>query len=129
METLAPQMPAGVMLKSARYLQDGSTLSPQRACYRIQFDGPVSEALRERVTELLALERLEVTRNVPGQNAERSIDIRPGLLEVTAQEDRVEWTLAILPQGAARPGEVIGALGLVPADWLYRVRRTAVHFG
>lgn len=127
-ETLSRQMPAGIRLRSVRMLEEGRKLAPTSAVYRLTLDHSAPDHVRARAAELMSLPRIEVRRRDHESGAVRQIDIRPGLIEMSATADGVEWRQAILQQGTARPGEMLEALGLESSDWLHCIRRVSVEF-
>ncbi len=123
---LRQQMPAGLVLLDAFHLQPERKLHPERVDYEVDLPEGLAPAVRQAVERVLSSDRWIVERTDRRGNPLRSIDIRPLLVEVSVEPGVLRWSCRVPDTGSARPGEWLLAFGLDPAEWLHRVRRTAV---
>jgi radical SAM-linked protein len=134
-ERLNAQLPAGIEVTDAWVLPGHSkkvTLGDiDVAEYAVAVEGDVeADELRHRVSELLAREKLTVTRG--GDRPERVIDIRPLILglDVASAEQgppALRMRLQTGSHGGARPHEVVSLLGLDRDGIVVRYRRTGIY--
>ncbi len=117
--------PPGLVFLDARALGRKGSVQVRRAFYRLPLpsgaDIPVGQVaaadknvcptadLPARCAELLGRERCFVERLRPQR---RFVNIRPYLCELHADADALTMVIWITPDGAARPEEVVKALGL-----------------
>ncbi|QDU63652.1 hypothetical protein Pan216_45330 [Planctomycetes bacterium Pan216] len=73
--------------------------------------GTPSAPLRELATEALAASTLETHRRRPGK-PDRTIDLRPWLLDLAVDDHQVRFRTAVTEKGTARPEEILSLLGL-----------------
>jgi radical SAM-linked protein len=106
---LAQQAPAGMEILSVRLIDVKASARVRRALYRMPIDVSAATGLSERIAVFFKQTECWVERLRPHP---RRINIRPFVHELHAYDDRVEMALWITPNGAARPEEVIAALGL-----------------
>ncbi len=88
--------------------------------------GEAPQDLQIRIGELLARERFEIERSMGAGKPLRRIDIRPLIAGISAEGPRLTMRLRITEKGAARPAEVLGALGLAAEQNIPHTRRTHV---
>jgi radical SAM-linked protein len=108
MDRLNPQAPPGLEFLQARAAEARGAPQVRRASYRVALPAP-DEDLPRRCAALLARPRCIVERAKPRL---RRIDIRPYLCDVHADAGTLTMSLWITPYGAARPEEIVKALGL-----------------
>jgi radical SAM-linked protein len=104
---LIAQAPPGLEIRSVQVIDVKVAARVRRALYRF----PIAETgdLAARCASFLACTESWAERLRPHP---RRINIRPFVHELHAQDDRLEMALWSTPNGAARPEEVIHALGL-----------------
>ncbi len=101
--------------------------------YRVTIEDALSaEDLRNRIHELLSRTEAIVERG--GDRPERSVDVRPMLLSLKAEErgpGQVEMSMRLRTgsHGGARPQEVLSLLGIDAADGLVRIDRVGLYVG
>ncbi len=124
---LPAELPPGIRLRSVRELPlDAPPLPAQvrAADYVVRFPAPPPADLATRLARLLASESLPFTRRRAGK--EISFDLRLRVLEASLNERAGEPVLTLRlvhgPGGAARPEDVLTALGVDPLST--RVTRT-----
>ncbi|MCI0685274.1 MAG: TIGR03936 family radical SAM-associated protein [Gemmataceae bacterium] len=109
---LNQQAPPGLEFLDVRSVDGRRAPQVRRAFYRLPLVEPIA-GLAERCAILLARQRCVVERLRPRR---RCLDIRPFIADVQAgaQADGAALTMAlwITPNGAARPEEIVHALGL-----------------
>ncbi len=108
-DALARQAPPGLTILSVRQIDLKTSGQPRRACYRAPLPPPHPADLPERIKSLLAGTECWVERTRPQP---RRIDIRSYVRDVRLLADSLEIDLWVTPTGAARPEEILQALGL-----------------
>ena len=117
---LAAQVPPGMEILSVRAIDVKAAARVHRAWYRLPLSltpgpspqGPkemVVHALRQRSEGFLQRNECWIERTRPHP---RRINIRPFVHEIHVNDESVEMALWITSNGAARPEEIIAALGL-----------------
>ncbi|MCL2677890.1 MAG: TIGR03936 family radical SAM-associated protein, partial [Clostridiales bacterium] len=109
-ERLNASLPEGLRALSARVIDPRTpALSAMldTAAYLVTLDGITEEALAAGVKALLAEETHAVERVSP--KGRKVFDLRPGLRFLRAEGSRLLMSVAIGPQGYARPQEVAAA--------------------
>jgi len=126
---LPAQLPAGLGVRGVEELPlNAPPLASriQAADYVVQFLDPPPADLAERVARLLEAQTLPFARVRPGR--EVRFDLRPRILAARVEERAGKAALTLRlqhgPRGAARPEDVLAALGLEPAA--ARVTRVAL---
>ncbi len=116
---LPAELPPGLSLRGVEELPLDSPPLPARvqaADYVVRFLEAPPADLAERLAQLLAAESLPFTRARGGK--EMHFDLRPRILEapVEVREGQIALLLRLVhgPSGAARPEDVLTALGLDP---------------
>jgi len=106
---LQAEMPEGIGIASAEVLGAGASRQPIRAVYRIQLleSHTVDDA---QVKRLLSTDSIVVERRRKGGGV-KQVDIRRFVEAVRLTETALHLVIAYLPEGTARAGEVLKALG------------------
>jgi Uncharacterized protein conserved in bacteria (DUF2344) len=102
------QCPPGLEILSVRAIDVKVSARVRRALCRLPLSQAIDD-LRERGEVFLARTECWVERARPQP---RRINIRPFVHELHAHADRLDMALWITPNGAARPEEIVAALGL-----------------
>lgn len=102
---LKQQCPPGLVIVSLRAIDVKASAHVRRAWYRL----PLEAKIEARCQAFLRSEAHWVERLRPKP---RRINVRPYVDELHAAEDHLAMALWITPNGAARPEEIIAALGL-----------------
>ena len=110
LERLNRHAPPGLVFLDARALGRKGSVQVRRAFYRLPLPAP-DDDLPRRCAELLERDRCVAERLRPQR---RFVNIRPYLCELHANADALTMVIWITPDGAARPEEVVKALGLGP---------------
>jgi len=124
---LSGQLPRGIVLHGAEPLADGERRIPVEAVYTLPVAPDEAAELARRAAELLAADRVEINRPIPKARTTRTVDLRPYLLGIAVEGDRLRWTQSIRSTGTARPEEVLTALGL-DVGRLHRLKRERVGY-
>jgi radical SAM-linked protein len=127
-ELLNAQLPPAGAVLSARTLQPGEKLRPEKADYRVELPTDCPPPAAEAAAGLPARDSISAVRRRRDGRPEKTLDIRRFVLEARAEGPTVRMSLAVTDSGSARPSEVLQALG-VGEDGIRRARivRTAVH--
>ncbi len=136
-ERLASQLPLGLELVDSwvvpGYKKKETFGDIDLAEYRVAVEDEVSiEELRDRVRDLLGREEVVVARG--GERPERSVDLRPMILSLKAEDrgpGRVEVSMRLRTgsHGGARPQEVLALLGVDDARSLVHITRVGIYAG
>jgi len=108
-QRLAEQMPPGLEVLSVARIPINRSAQVRRAGYRVSVAPDQLADLSPRIDALLASPECWIERTRP---APRRLNLRPFISELRVNEGRLEMLLWVTPNGAARPGEVLGLLGL-----------------
>jgi len=129
LEQLNAHTPAGMELLEARELTGRGTPRPVRAHYELPLDPPRAEAVRDRVSQLEQQAEWSVQRELGKDGRTRSIDLRP-LVESLSVGDTGMLHAVLAPRrdAWARPGELLGLLGLDERADLARMTRCRVEY-
>jgi radical SAM-linked protein len=107
-QRLQAQMPEGIGITSAGALPPGAGRQPTRSVYKVDLldTHTVDAADVERVlrTDSVVVERRR-------KNGVKQVDVRRFIETVRLTENALHLVIACLPEGTARPGEVLTALG------------------
>jgi radical SAM-linked protein len=106
---LVEQMPPGFAIHSVRRIPTNVTGQVSRAGYRVAVPADQMKDLPRRIGAVLAAKECWIERTRP---APRRLDLRPFLSEIRIYDGKLEMLLWVTPNGAARPAEVMGLLGL-----------------
>ncbi len=126
-ESLARQVPAGITLAGGRAATTNTPPQARRAWYEVCVDTPPAD-LDAAIGAFLSRPSCPVLRDAQEGRDARQVDIRPYVESLVRTGDRIDMVLRITPQGAARPTEVLGALGLPATGLAHRLRRTRVEW-
>ena len=105
---MARQCPPGIEISSVRAIDIRTSAFVRRGFYRLGWSEAIPE-LAQRCDAFLATAEYWIERPRPRP---RRINIRPFVHELHAHDDHLDMALWITPNGAARPEEVLTALGL-----------------
>jgi radical SAM-linked protein len=105
---LIAQCPPGLVIVSLRAIDVKASAHVRRGWYRLTLPQPIAD-LSQRCQAFLQRGEFCVERVRPQR---RRINIRPYVDELRCAEDHLAMALWITPNGAARPEEIIAALGL-----------------
>jgi radical SAM-linked protein len=105
---LAERCPPGLAIHSVRAIDARAAARVRRAHFRLPLAEPIPD-LAERCAALLAREHHWIERTRPHR---RRLDLRPFIAALSPADRGLEMALWVSPYGAARPEEVIEALGL-----------------
>lgn len=105
---LTRQCPPGLEILSVRIIDVRTSARVRRALYRLPLPQPSAD-LAGRCAAFFERSECWVERHRPNH---RRINVRPFVHELRATEENLELAVWITPNGAARPEEVIAALGL-----------------
>ncbi len=105
---LAAQCPPGLAILAVKPIDARTSARARRAGYRLPLQAPVAD-LSDRCAAFLAREHHWIERTRPHH---RRLDLRPFVGSLAARDHALEMMLWISPYGAARPEEVVEALGL-----------------
>jgi radical SAM-linked protein len=110
---LNQQAPPGLAFLDVQTVESKRAPQVRRAFYRLPLPQPDADVpladLPERCAALLARPRCLVERTRPRR---RCLDIRPFICDLQADADALTMSVWITPNGAARPEEIVHALGL-----------------
>jgi radical SAM-linked protein len=128
---LAEQAPAGLTVHEARRLGPAKSMAPAGVTYRLPLPTKMGcdEGWDARIEECLARDEIPVSRKSDRGRRIKQLDIRPYLQNICVVEGHLEFTLTVGPDGAAKPAEVLQALGLNPLEHLHRLVRTRTTWG
>jgi radical SAM-linked protein len=108
-ERLARQTPPGIEIRSVRAIDVRASARVLRAWYRIAACEIASTTPQAAVDLFLSQSACWIERARPQR---KRINLRPFVSELHVRNNGVHMALWISPQGAARPEEIIAALGL-----------------
>jgi len=109
---LISQCPPGLEILTVRSIEFRQSARVIRAMYTIDLP-PNTDDVAKRCQAFLNREECWMVRTRPHP---KRINVRPFVSELRAQDGRLTMTLWITPIGAARPEEIVNALGL--HNWL-----------
>jgi radical SAM-linked protein len=115
-ETLAAQFPEGIGIRSAERFERKDRTRVEFVEYEAECPGQ-----RAEIERFLGLAECPVERS--SDKGTKTVDIRPYVLTVTQEGDRVTFRVRVTDSGSARPDEVLRALGIRDA----RVRKTRME--
>lgn len=126
---LSAQMPQGVGLQEAWALSSPRALQAESASYALDLPTDRIARVIEQLDQVLAAESWPVYRSDEGlAGSGKSLDFRQHLVAAGIESASLRWTVRVMPSGSLRPGEILSAFGLDPAEWQHRVRRTAIQW-
>lgn len=124
---LRRQMPSGIRLWDILALTTSANPAPRQAVYEAPVESPPPE-WRQRIEDLSQRTAIIVRRTGQDERVEKQLDIRPYIVRLAIEDNRLIMVLRITPTGTARPAEVLAALGLAECILPHRLRRTRVEW-
>ncbi|HYV37505.1 MAG TPA: TIGR03936 family radical SAM-associated protein, partial [Gemmataceae bacterium] len=106
---VAAQLPPGLEVLSARRIPTKVTAQVSRAGYRVAVPAERMAELPNQIDAVLAATECWVERTKPTR---RRLNLRPFVSELRVTDQHLEMLLWVTPNGAARPGEILGLVGL-----------------
>jgi hypothetical protein len=125
---LRNQVPTGITLLNAERREASHAPQPNQVTCELLVDAEETTALKRKAQELLKAEAIPVVRESGPTKPKKDIDIRRYILDIEVMADRVRFRLAHFPDGAARPAELMTALGMDPLRHGHRLRRVDVQW-
>jgi radical SAM-linked protein len=106
---LAARSVPGLEILSVRRVESRRAARVRRVTYRVPLPAGREAGLPERVAAVLAATACPIERTRPER---KNIDLRPYIDLIRVSPGALEMDLWVTPGGMARPGEVLGLLGL-----------------
>ncbi|MBU0719058.1 MAG: TIGR03936 family radical SAM-associated protein [Planctomycetes bacterium] len=128
LRTLDCHTPHGIRITAIRRLAQGERLHPDLVRYRMPLDESAPGDLESRVHRLLESDCVHVERDEPRGRRSRRVDIRPYIVEVSANCATVDFVLRVTDAGTARPAEVAAQLGFNAGLVNHRITRVEVKW-
>lgn len=125
---LRDQVPAGITVLDAHWRDTTRVPQPEWVTCELPVDAEEATALRPKAQQLLEADAIPVIRESGPGKPTKDIDIRRFILDIEVLPDRIRFRLAHYPDGAARPAELIAALGMDPIRHGHRLRRVDVRW-
>lgn len=120
--------PPDIHMLWARRLESGEDLHPDQVRYQLDLGDRPPEDLAGRIRNLLESDVVRIERNNPKERQPRSMDIRPYLVAIRVEDNRVDFTLRVTGSGTAKPAEVAGLLGYDMDSINHRIRRMEIQW-
>ena len=127
--------PPGLRFPEAHLLATKRCPRPRRVNYRLAVSPGKADQLRLRLAELSLCDTWPVTRRIPPKHGRarlpwpvKTIDVRPLVDQAELNARTLQITLAGQGDRWARPGEILGLLGLDERADLARLVRTDVQW-
>jgi radical SAM-linked protein len=120
---LAREAPAGLEILSVKRVNSGAVV--RRVSYRLPLSPSQVSSVESRIRETLASPHCWTQRKKPGS---RPLDLRASISDLRISSSALEMDLWILPNGTARPEEILELLGVT--GWLEAgsvIERTALE--
>ena len=121
---LAGVLVSGIAIRSVQLVKSNVSIHPVSAEY--VFALTRMDGVRDKITGILAAERLVIERVAPGRPGGRRIDIRPFLKSIRLDGMQVIVECGISDAGSIRVDEIMTLLDVMPTDLTAPVRRTHV---
>ena len=115
-------------MKRVRQLESGEKLQPDMVRYRLIPEEHLPGDIESHILQILESDVVQVQRKNPEKRINRTIDIRPYLIDLRVDQNAVEWTLRVTGQGTAKPAEIAGLLGFDTKSINHRIRRMEVRW-
>jgi radical SAM-linked protein len=106
---MAARTVPGLDILSVRRVESRKPARVRRVTYRVPLPAGREAGLPDRIAALLAATSCPIERTRPEP---KKIDLRPYIDQIRPAPGAVEMDLWVTPGGMARPGEVMGLLGL-----------------
>lgn len=125
---LTPQVPDGLTVLASQAVPPIERWMPTGVVYHLPLPkgGRPNAELKARIQQLLQQDRLLVQRVTGQGRTTKTLDIRPFICALRAGDCALELELIVRPEGAAKPAEVLEALGLEPPEHLHRLIRQRI---
>lgn len=125
---LTPQLPGGLRLLDVAEWTSAKPPQPRSVGYELRLRPDEITIVQERADWFRSQDKVVVERRGVGAERGKPVDVRFFVTDVHIDADRLAWTQQWTPQGTAKPGEVLEALGLSARDHLHRLQRTRVVY-
>lgn len=122
------EAPPGMTMTGARRLATGERLLPDVVRYRLDFAGEVPDDLQQRITETLSAKTIPLNRLDPDGRNGVTLDVRPYIVELLADDSAAYFRLKVTGRGTARPAEIAGLLGFPATSINHQIRRLEVQW-
>jgi radical SAM-linked protein len=124
---LVCHVPDGIRVHSVQPASAKAKPQPVRCWYTVDLEDPPA-SLVTRLRAFLEANTHTVQRTTPGSRKVKSVDVRSYVESATFDGKRLTLQLRVTPEGAARPMEVLAAIGLPDRALAHRLRRTRVEW-
>jgi len=124
---LGDQMPPGINLLNARGLNEGQKFRIDRVEYVVRVPGDQVSRVCRNIRRILEAETWPIQRTGHGKKPDKTVDLRPFLLDASLADDELKWTTSLKETGTIKPAEFLTAAGLDSQALLHCARRTAVY--
>jgi radical SAM-linked protein len=122
---LTPHLPPGLAINALEVMPPGSRKAQVRF---VQFELPLPADRREAAVQRIEQFRAEETHVVQREEGRGPVDVRSFVDRLELDDDRLRMRLRVTGEGAARPREVLQALGLDDLEVQgFYLSRTAVE--
>jgi hypothetical protein len=125
---LADSLPEDCRLLTVQPLQPGVKPHPRRIGYQVELTREDAGKTAARIPALLEADSIEALRDYGPDRPSRALEIRPHIESVILDGTMLRVGLLCSDGGAARPGEVLTALGLPADEYNHQVRRVRVDW-
>lgn len=115
-------------MKHVRQLKSGEKLQPDLVRYRLTPEEPLPGDIESHILQILESDVVMVERKNPEKRINRTINIRPYLIDLRVDQNVLEWTLRVTGQGTAKPAEIAGLFGFDTKSINHRIRRMGVQW-
>ena len=127
-EALKSALPAGIEIVSVETSQAKNIPEPISARYVMKVQGQHVDGIRQKISEILASDKIVVNRRAGEDSRTKPVDVRPFLESIKAEAGEFVVDCKISPAGTIRVDEILGLLHLKTADLTGPVRRTKVQY-
>jgi radical SAM-linked protein len=127
-ESLAAALPAGCKLRRVIAPATRATPHPKTVSYQVELPSGATGELDRRIERLLAATDVTLTRHGGPDKPASRVNIRPYLKSIVWDGGHLHMRLAHVQQRAARPAEILTALGLDASEHQHCIRRSEVEW-
>jgi radical SAM-linked protein len=128
-EALKSVLPAGIEIISIETSDAKNIPEPISARYVLKVqEQKIDDAVRKCITDMLASDKIVVSRRAGEDSRTKPVDVRPFLETIKAQAGEFTVDCKISPAGTIRIDEILGLLQLKTLDLIGPVRRTSVQW-
>jgi len=125
-ENLNKQLPEDLHLLSAQIISPSEKGIASSVTYKTIFENPdILNSLKLKVETFLKQNSVLVNRST--NKREKTLDIRPFIEKIQANDGALFLKLKVLPEGMAKAEEILFALGIDKNNTLFEIIRTEVH--